>query len=360
MELDLKTVGQISMRIADAFPETIVSIRKAKDFDGLEVPEEAKEHYIVNFEEPDTDKVGYDVTNIAEVLNGDIENIILTIISIYGDDVPTTPSGRTKLGELLSKDFNAIKDRLRVTVISEDSNEQVKEETLTEKLEGTNLYKMLILDIEDFCKSQTLPSKKIMIVPKTLSDSWEVSDEEIMEIAAENTGNKAYATDISYEFDQTFTEDEKGEIKEYLGNRKNIEEAKIQSDRSEWNNFTDEWITEEKDDSVQEEAPLNLDNEEIGIRMLELHSGNGGFGVSVMADDRFMTDLCNKEFVQAGFILPFYEHKCLFIPDKGFDGNLLKENFLKDLYEMMAEDEDMIPFGQNIYKYSISSGLEAI
>ncbi len=360
MELDLKTVGQISMRIADAFPETIVSIRKAKDFDGLEVPEETKEHYIINFEEPDVDKVGYDVTNIAKVLNGDIENIILAIISIYGDDVPTTPSGRAKLAELIDNGFDAIKNRLRVTVISEDSNEQVKNETLTEKLEGTNLYKMLILDIEDFCKSQTLPSKKIMIVPKSLSDNWNISDNEIMELATENTGDKAYATDISHQFDQTLTDDEKKEINEYLESRKSIEVAKVQNDRKEWDDFTDEWVTEEREEPVQEEIPIDLDNEEIGIRMLELHSRNGGFGVSVMADERFMTELCNKEHVQAGFILPFYEHKCLFIPDEGFDARALKEDFLKDLYKMMAEDEDMIPLGPNIYKYSISYGLETI
>ncbi len=365
-ELDLKIAGEISIKLSEIFPETIVAVKKAREFDAP-VAEENMEHYIVKLEEPDIDIIGYDLTNIYEAFAGDIENTVLAISSFYGDDVPTTPSGRKALGELLEGDFNNFKDKLRVIVINEANAKALEDKVILKQIGETNLYKMLVLDIADFCKNQTLPSKKIMIVPKTLSNTWGITAWELMEIATENTGDHAYASDVSYEYDEPLSTEEMAVLSETLAE---VNRAKAKQDSQEkeaehleevgngWDDYESEWdspVQASKNDTELAFDSINLD-----IRVLELHAEHGAFGSSVIADGRYLIELCNKEKVDAAFILPYYDHKCLFIPDKGFDAQDLKISFKQDLQEMLESDSSIVPLGEDIYRFTFANGLKKV
>jgi hypothetical protein len=72
-------------------------------------------------------------------------------------------------------------------------------------------------------------------------------------------------------------------------------------------------------------------------------------------------ELCNKKMVQGAYILPISRHECLFLPDNGYDRFLLRKDFKEDLETIEGDEDRKYPIiSNNIYRYSLSDGLETV
>jgi hypothetical protein len=367
MRLDTKTTGELCFRLGAKFPDAEISVIRAKDIKEVLPPEGHEQDNILKLMEGEN-LYGVNLTELEEGIDC-IEDMITFIEYQYSNVYIMSEKNENRFKRDVT-DFEKISDKLFVGVENASEKDEMETEGLCSKiLEGTDLSMVALIDISDYCRDMTEHEKRIFYVPKDLCESvWNITQEELFEKAVENTGNRASATEAEDIFDKEMTDDEKKLIdeayKEGLEKEKFEEENSVEEDDSYlyegWDDYKSEWDEEEPEETEENDRP-DEDLYKLEANALCLYGPYGLYGLSTICDKRFLMELCNKKMVQAAYILPLSRHECLFLPDNGYDRFLLRKAFKEDLEIIEADEDRKNPIiSNNIYRYSLSDGLETV
>ncbi len=367
MKLDNKIVGELCFKLGSSLPEAEISVKKVAEIDGLDVDESQGEDTIVCIREGE-DEFFMDLTEIEEGVDT-LEELITYIAYVYSNNVTMTVAGHDRLEEDMS-DYDKISDKIFAYVVQESLlTDEAKEMYYTKKVRGTDLVAIPMLNVRDYCKKQAEPEHWTMLIPSTLINAWGVPADDIFEKAAENTGKCAIATDISYLINTPLTDEEKARIDETLEEiriknlvleqeEKEIEEE--EEDPDDWDAYESDWdVKEPVKEAVNEKGEVDPDVYTLDGHLYALHTVNGMFGASALISRRFLIDMCNKEEISAAYIVIYNENDCMFVPDLGYTGTDLHEQFIKDILDRIEEDDTEF-VTENIYRFSLANGLETI